>query len=157
MTAVETGRASMMRAAFDARENRTPQVMKSCATTCPNTPIRINSQMSRVGIRLFNLPSRCKIGISINVASVIGKNVAATGPICSWTILTSTNWLAQMRLHASSRPQSRRRAVLRLAMLLHGRGLAEIVGEHNFTQALAAAGDERKARLIRAENAQVLV
>jgi hypothetical protein len=42
-------------------------------------------------------------------------------------------------------------------MLLHGGGLAKIISQHNFAQALAAAGRERNAHFIRAENAQVLV
>src|ERR1700675_2230817 len=119
--------------------------------------MRMNSSTSRGGMRFFNFPSRHRIGVSIRVASVMGKNVAATGPICSWTILTSTNWLDQMRLHASSSPQSRRRSAERLGMLLNSRGLAKIVRHNHFAQTLAAAWQQRKADFIRAENAQVFV
>ena len=44
------------------------------------------------------------------MASVMGKNVAKTGPICRCTSLTITNWLAQIRLQTSRKVQSRRRA-----------------------------------------------
>src|SRR5215471_17683481 len=157
ITAVATGSARVMSAAFEASENRTPQVIKSWATTCPKTPMSMNCITSRLGIRFFSLPSRRSIEISISVDSVMGKKVAATGPICSCTILTSTNWLDQMRLHASSNPQSRRRSTLRLGMLLHGCGLAKIVGQNNFAQSLAAAGHEWKAHFIGAKDTQVLV
>jgi hypothetical protein len=51
------------------------------------------------------------VGMSSRVASVMGKKVANTGPICSCTIFTSTNWLAQIRWQISTRLHARKRVI----------------------------------------------
>jgi len=38
-----------------------------------------------------------------------GNKVVNSGPISRWTTFTNTNWLPQIRLHASKKPQSRKR------------------------------------------------
>ncbi len=104
MTAVDTGITSASRAAFDAGAIRTPQVMKSWATSWPRIPSRIKSRTSSRVATIFG--SRATRKMSRMVERAMGKVTANSGPICSCTSLTITNWLAHIRLHASSSSQS---------------------------------------------------